>query len=275
MQDPRLTEIELLTLLETDELTPVDVPVSSQDVHYGVSAMAARDMIFHVIEAKLVNRSTGLVEHVYTDETLPEIVADHDLVQLWRAFLANKPVALKLNHAGKLRLWRLRDELLTNQDREQFGILWDRRAWDRALHVRLLQCSDAFPVAVLMADLDYFKNVNDTYGHLKGDSVLRSAFRLIQEITNDCAYRYGGEEIGVLLVSDEAENAADVAEQIRIAVKSTVHGETELESEQTVSLGVRLFHEPTAADKAVEQVDALLYRAKNEGRDRVASDGFS
>lgn len=274
MIDPRLAEIELLTLLEAEKAVTIDVPVGSTEAHYGLSSAAARGMIFHIIEEGLVNRFTGIAERMYDESTMPVYKADEDQTQVLRTFLSDRPVSLKLNHVGRLHLWRLRDEMLTNQEREKFNILWNRRAWDKAIHVQLQRASDAFPVALLMIDLDNFKKVNDKHGHPKGDLVMQSAFGLIREFTNDCAYLYGGDEIGVLVVGDEARQAHKLAGSLTLAARDNVHKEAKLKSAQTLSIGAHLFLEKTDAQTAVKKVDSLLYQAKDKGRDRVVAEGF-
>jgi diguanylate cyclase (GGDEF)-like protein len=128
------------------------------------------------------------------------------------------------------------------------------------------------PLAVLLADIDHFKEVNDTHGHLTGDAVLRSlAAEMRQQVReSDLVGRFGGEEFAILLVGTTAEEACRVAERIRrgagtvkVLSKDSVVG-------VTVSIGVAVLDSHgydlgellSAADKA-------LYRAKHAGRDRV------
>ena len=128
------------------------------------------------------------------------------------------------------------------------------------------------PVALLLADVDHFKKVNDTYGHLTGDDVLRGlAGELRQQIrATDIVGRFGGEEFVVLLSKTTAEEALRIAERLRraVGVIQVLAGEATVGV--TISVGVAvlgvhgrdLFELLAAADLA-------LYRAKNTGRDRV------
>ena len=122
------------------------------------------------------------------------------------------------------------------------------------------------PLAVVMADIDDFKAVNDNYGHSTGDSVLRNmgeAFRRqIREV--DIACRVGGEEFGIIMPETDADGAIQAAERIRVAVADhPMPGVGQV----TVSLGVSVFpHDAQTAKDAVEAADRALYSAKRAGK---------
>ena len=124
------------------------------------------------------------------------------------------------------------------------------------------------PCALLMADVDHFKEYNDTYGHLAGDDALLRIAAVLREATRDvdCAARYGGEEFVVLMPETKAPGAIEAAERIRtrLATDERVGGKL------SVSIGVAQFPDDGAAPEALlARADAALYRAKREGRDRV------
>ena len=129
------------------------------------------------------------------------------------------------------------------------------------------------PLSVLMIDIDFFKKVNDTYGHGCGDAVLKQVARLILASVrgNDLAARYGGEEFCILLPEADAERARLAAERLRAAVEADA---TEYEGRRvsvTVSIGVAQF-DPTkdrAGKSLVDRADRALYTSKQEGRNRV------
>ena len=127
--------------------------------------------------------------------------------------------------------------------------------------------------SVLMLDLDHFKRVNDTYGHPAGDEVLRAfTDRVRGEVREpDVLIRRGGEEFVLLMPSTKTEEAAKVADRIRAAVAATPiatpsHGSIPL----TVSIGVATWRAGEDPKTVEARADAALYRAKDEGRDRVA-----
>lgn len=130
-------------------------------------------------------------------------------------------------------------------------------------------------MALLMIDLDHFKKVNDTYGHLVGDDVLRDVAQLLGETIrgSDIVARYGGEEFLVLLPETDDEGAERFAERIRSAVEQHrfVAGKESGTLTMTTSVGVAVF--PAARIESVEDLfaraDAALYRAKADGRNRV------
>ena len=130
-------------------------------------------------------------------------------------------------------------------------------------------------MALLMIDLDHFKRVNDTYGHLVGDDVLRDVAQLLAVTIrgSDIVARYGGEEFLVLLPETDDEGAERFAERIRAAVETHAFSKSSQEPvlRLTASVGVAVF--PAARIETVEDLfaraDAALYRAKADGRNRV------
>jgi diguanylate cyclase (GGDEF)-like protein len=151
--------------------------------------------------------------------------------------------------------------------------LTNSRAFDEALERLLANRADAEQVAVLMLDLDHFKEFNDRYGHPAGDEALRAFAHLLASSVreNDVAARYGGEEFAVFLPGLSADAAADVAERIRERTESTIIPlGPGLTGHLTVSVGVAV-----APGDGVQRVmllraaDDALYRAKLAGRNRV------
>jgi diguanylate cyclase (GGDEF)-like protein len=133
-------------------------------------------------------------------------------------------------------------------------------------------------LSILLIDIDRFKTVNDTHGHLIGDQVIKFVALAIRNSlrNSDIAVRYGGDEILVVLSATEADEARDIAEKIRQAVKNIVTVPTTDDAEISVELSVSIgCTELTELDEPVtlfERADSFLYKAKEEGRDRVISD---
>ncbi|HXY30859.1 MAG TPA: diguanylate cyclase [Gemmatimonadaceae bacterium] len=132
-------------------------------------------------------------------------------------------------------------------------------------------------LSVLMVDLDHFKAVNDSYGHLVGDEVLRGVAHVLQREARavDVVARYGGEEFVVVLPETGTEGAIAVAERIRarIAEHAPISGPAYEWLRVTVSIGVAILPSPRAStpEELIALADEALYRAKAEGRNRVCS----
>jgi diguanylate cyclase (GGDEF)-like protein len=131
------------------------------------------------------------------------------------------------------------------------------------------------PLSLLMIDLDNFKRYNDTYGHLKGDQILKEIAALLLAYTRsaDLVARYGGEEFVVLLPESGDEQAHNVAEKIRQVVEA--HPFTlaagELPQSLTISVGVASSIGEWSADTLIQTADDALYRAKASGKNRVVT----
>lgn len=126
--------------------------------------------------------------------------------------------------------------------------------------------------SVLMADLDYFKKVNDTYGHEAGDLVLKELAKVLQNTvrSSDLVIRYGGEEFVIILRDADAESADAVAEKLRAAVeelKVQLPGKT---LSKTLSIGVATFLvDSDSFWQVVKYADVAMYKAKENGRNRI------
>ncbi len=133
--------------------------------------------------------------------------------------------------------------------------------------VTLDNLDDVPHLAALMVDIDFFKRVNDTLGHLAGDRVLELVAKTITASirTNDLAFRYGGEEFLVLLSQVEETAAVEAAERIR----TKLHAAKGDGPEVKVSIGVAMRTPGEDAVSMVERADHALYRAKSNGRDQV------
>lgn len=122
-----------------------------------------------------------------------------------------------------------------------------------------------------MIDMDHFKSVNDTYGHLTGDRVIKSLARLLQERLrrSDTIGRYGGEEFGVILFNTDASWAETIMNEIRESFGRLRQSDGNAEFTVTLSCGIAEFPQFGSASELNEAADAALYRAKQTGRNRV------
>jgi diguanylate cyclase len=129
-------------------------------------------------------------------------------------------------------------------------------------------------LCLLMADIDHFKKINDNYGHLLGDKVIRQVGQTLSASVkgSDTAARYGGEEFAILLPNTSLNNARKLAEQIRqkverIRVRRSDNGSTL--GVVTISIGVACYRQGDTADLLLHRADMALYAAKNNGRNQV------
>jgi diguanylate cyclase (GGDEF)-like protein len=182
-----------------------------------------------------------------------------------------------------LRVLALQDELIMAREalreqatRDGLTHLWNRTAILQVLDQELSRASrNKSPLALMMADLDHFKQINDTYGHHAGDAVLReAASRMSGSVRrHDFIGRYGGEEFLIVLPDSHLDGAIAQAERLREAMAAEAFHVDELFLSVTASFGVAWLDHPTPdqADDLLRQADAGLYQAKREGRNRVAA----
>jgi len=152
--------------------------------------------------------------------------------------------------------------------------LKNRRGLERALADTFGEAAPLPGAALLVADIDHFKKINDTYGHLLGDKVIRAVAQVIHDNIKgrDIAARIGGEEFAVLLPETSAQGAAALAEQIRVAVsRGRLHrGEhDEVSGSVTLSVGVAVGRAGETLETLMQRADEALYAAKKGGRNRV------
>ena len=130
-------------------------------------------------------------------------------------------------------------------------------------------------LTVLMIDIDHFKNINDTRGHLVGDSVLRDLGDILNEEARsvDIVARYGGEEFVIVLPDTGLDGGTAFAERLRTRVAAHPFGEQTDHFEITISIGVAGvgLTDEVDVESVLERADQALYRAKNEGRNRVST----
>jgi diguanylate cyclase (GGDEF)-like protein len=183
-------------------------------------------------------------------------------------------VSVYLREAGPvLEAKRLMEHLRENALRDPMTGLYNRRFLED--YVGALVSSSQrrkSPFAVLMLDLDFFKQVNDTHGHEAGDKVIKTlADLLVRNVrASDMAVRYGGEEFLLVLTDTGAAAALKAAEKIRAEVEATKIALASGPLQKTISIGVAEF--PTDADtfwQVVKFADVALYKAKESGRNRV------
>ena len=159
---------------------------------------------------------------------------------------------------------------------DQLTNLPNRRSLDERLNLEWnLAIRERTSISILMADVDKFKNFNDTYGHQQGDVVLQTVAKILSNSSkrpSDFATRWGGEEFMVLLPNTPLEGATEIAEKIRSNVESEIipcgDGSN---ARLTISIGVNTLipTQSSSVDDFIARADKALYEAKETGRNRV------
>ncbi|MCG8569212.1 MAG: sensor domain-containing diguanylate cyclase [Spirochaetes bacterium] len=130
-------------------------------------------------------------------------------------------------------------------------------------------------LSIVMADIDFFKRLNDNYGHLAGDEILIRTAELIKKNcrSSDIACRYGGEELSIILPEADLKGAVFFADKLRSIIEKMVVNFLERELRITISLGVASLKEDQPKSKAdfISMADQALYHSKNSGRNKVTA----
>lgn len=221
------------------------------------------------------NAENGVIGSIRLVDYMPRVFgAEEQQLLEDLAHLAEREMHLRSMTAAQLDLQKKNKNLRRKSLIDPLLGTWNRGAIMRILSIEAIRCDKAgVPLSLIVADLDFFKKINDTYGHPAGDAVLvKVASRLRSCIRpQEALGRYGGEEFLVILPGSSSSTAMTVAERMRqaIAVHPETIGQTPLTL--TISAGVAstdLF--PTATtEELINHADMALYAAKDGGRNRV------
>ena len=171
---------------------------------------------------------------------------------------------------------RQNSELITLSTRDPLTELLNRRALFQGLPTLLEEANEQGSIlSCILLDIDFFKSINDTYGHTVGDKVLQAFSEILQSSVNhnDLVSRYGGEEFVIILPLTDSEKAIEIAEKIRMRIEEYSFEEIAEGLTVTSSFGVSSTREKfkIVADKLIDQADQALYKAKDSGRNKVVS----
>lgn len=176
-------------------------------------------------------------------------------------------------HRSKLALEREVTDLRAAAYIDTLTGLFNRRYFDIAIIKEISrQQRTGQPFALLMLDIDRFKVINDTYGHNRGDVALNWIAHQLKAVSRepDIICRYGGEEFSILLPMAASNTLADIADRFRLAVcRHPARLAINVDAHMTISIGATLHRSGEAATALIARADAALYRAKQNGRNRV------
>lgn len=185
---------------------------------------------------------------------------------------------LILTYRGNSEYWIALENEIKLQELSRIDALtglFNRRYFNEVYEGEWKRASrDGSLITIIMGDIDHFKQVNDTYGHLAGDLYLKQFAEILGSVfkrDTDLVVRFGGEEFVVLLLETNTIQAFEMAEKVRTQVASTVVVNANQEINTTVSFGIASIV-PDYRDSSVKligKVDDALYQAKEEGRNRI------
>lgn len=153
--------------------------------------------------------------------------------------------------------------------------LYNRRHFQEVIKTEIEKAKkNNWKLSLAMSDLDYFKNYNDTNGHLAGDKALRQVANLLKEGTkgSDTVARYGGEEFVIIFPNTTKENSLKICQKLKENIKDFKFPDEEKQpnNDFTISIGLATFpDDATLPEELIGKADAALYQAKESGRDRV------
>lgn len=188
-----------------------------------------------------------------------------------------KSQALSSLQSAQRELLAAQEELRYQATHDSLTGLWNRAAIMEALRNEIERAGrTTSPLGILLLDLDHFKLVNDTYGHLVGDTTLKEIARRLAGAMRpyDVAGRFGGEEFLLLLPACGRREAGNIAERIRFAIAAAPFSATETEFVLTVSIGATICPDGSSHDSDfLNQADQALYQAKSSGRNCIILHG--
>lgn len=270
----RLLNVSNLGIQDVEKLIKDPILLYTMDMGKKDVISLPDDIEVNAVLTRFRPREVLIVPVRYKDENQGVLVLasatgysadDHALVDMFTQ-------GLGLAMSNALTHDRLHDlaamDPLTNIYNRRFGLSRLREEFQRALRGQL-------PLSVIMIDLDHFKSINDTYGHLMGDRVLVEVTKVVRHALRDedIVVRYGGEELLVALPGADIQLGVSVADRIRRLVEDITICDGDLSLKVTASMGVsaipRAFTENEL--QLIKAADDALYQAKAAGRNRVMS----
>ena len=178
------------------------------------------------------------------------------------------------NAVNKMSLEKANEELAILSQTDGLTQLFNREHWENCLQAEYKRWTRSqHSSSLVMLDIDHFKKVNDTYGHVVGDEVIRNLSSVIREHARetDVSGRYGGEEFVILLADTPLKNAYVFAERLRREVEISITKFNDIDLKYTISIGLAEIEPSIKSYEAwIECADAALYKAKESGRNKIS-----
>ncbi len=189
------------------------------------------------------------------------------------AFRGNREYWDALENEHQLRIKTEEIEKMSRID--SLTRLYNRNYFDEMFNIKYKTAArNSMYLTIIICDIDNFKPINDTYGHLAGDAYLEKIAGILSDVfkrDTDFLARYGGEEFVVLLLNQKADQATQLSEQVRTKVEKLIFPYSKYRIQTTMSFGIASCVPSLDQDHhhLLEKADKALYRAKNSGRNRV------
>ena len=212
----------------------------------------------------MVNRIVAAVDLFHSEEKQRRDAVFEHIEALGQRMASMEGEALELkNNLETQRMEALRDALTELPNRAAYDDQIDSEFTRWRRHNR--------PLSIAIIDIDHFKQVNDTLGHLRGDKVLKLVAREVsRRIRNeDFVARYGGEEFVAIMPETDLESAYAAMEKVRLAIEECPFNFNQQRIPITASFGIATFHEGDEIETCFERADKALYKAKECGRNRI------
>jgi diguanylate cyclase (GGDEF)-like protein len=235
--------------------------------NFAFSSWRQRPFLFRIHNHRPL---TGGVEPMRQDCTFIPLVHDGDVTAVSIVI-----IDVTDTYESQLRLDQTLATLAAQSERDGLTGIYNRRKLEQVIEAEVLRARRYHhSLSVLMFDIDHFKRINDTHGHLIGDEAIKHvAQKALSTLrVTDFVSRYGGEEFVALLPGEEVSRALIAAERLRHAVAKPFGVGPDLSLAVTISLGVTELRPDTAGAKALlSEADQALYISKQTGRDRVTA----
>ena len=249
------------------------VPGYDNHLRMGVlrSEAMLRDLLDKGIATLTAQDRSRVVDRHVSINVVTKVDTDYTVVRWLLALLA---AAALTSLVWMRRLNQLNAQLRTQSQTDALTGLLNRHGLEGSFALDLERAQRfSRPLSVLMFDIDHFKRINDSQGHLMGDKVLAELGRVIQSVVRqvDTVCRWGGEEFVVICHETSTEQAVQQAERLLQQVRVHVFPH---QQPLTVSAGVATVREGDSVDSLLARADQALYQAKNRGRDQVCGEAM-
>jgi diguanylate cyclase (GGDEF)-like protein len=234
-------------------------------------------MIFIIPNKFFYKLLVGVVAHIgffiFAYYTIPDLSSNQFLTGMVYGTCIILIIVMthhKINYFDRVKFLNEKELIILSETDALTGV-YNRAKFDSEL-IKWIKLKKRYdhPISIVLMDFDNFKGVNDRFGHLRGDQILKDSAEIVRENTRetDVFARWGGEEFIILMPDTRRKNAIAIAERIRKSIEQHAFC---IQDQVTCSFGVTEVYHNDTAYSVFDRVDELLYTAKSEGRNVVVS----